>query len=68
MTETKWTMHFEDERDMRLAVHAPELLEALRALLEYSFFPDGPDAHREFWSEEERAASEVIAKAEGNAP
>ena len=35
ITETPWVMYFEDEGDMRLAVAAPELLEACKkAMLE----------------------------------
>ena len=38
MTDAKWTMYFEDERDMRLAVHAGELLEALRYYLDTAIY------------------------------
>ena len=66
MTETKWTMHFEDERDMRLAVHAPELLEVLKIALRpvWHLVEEGDEAAKDIYSD----MREAIAKAEGNAP
>ena len=71
MADTKWTMHFEDERDMRLAVHAPELVRELRSStnelkMALSLVEDA--ITQDTISFQIRDNEAAIAKAGGNAP
>ena len=56
---------FSGEADTRLIVAAPELLEALEALLIDALGPNPATKPQKFWTPEERQAYEAIRKAKG---